>query len=102
MPYDASKDSHPFGNERVTREQQAKKIAVVTADAGDLPAYAKALRVFVPSGTANPTVTVLLVGMADGDTPVELDFPEGLTYEPLLVRRVTAIASGVVVHALYD
>lgn len=98
MAYDVTKDQFPYTSGTYS---QGKRIVAVTAAAAELATYAKALRVFVPTGTSSPTVTVVLVGDADG-SPVQLSYPEGLTYEPLFVRRVTAIASGVVVHAVYD
>lgn len=79
----------------------AKAAAVLPSDTADLPAYAKALRIFVPSTipTASVVVTPLL---ADDDTgTVTLHVTAGVTFEPLSVRRVwaTGTTAGLVITA---
>jgi hypothetical protein len=80
---------------------QGTKIAAVAASATPFAEPAKSLRVYVPTGTATPTVTVIAYG-DETNTPIALTYPEGLSYEQLVVKAVTAIAAGVVVHRLFD
>lgn len=74
---------------------------VVPADGADLPAYARALRVFVPFSLAEATLRVTPVLAADDAATVTLKFGTGLSYEPLSVRRVwaTGTTPGLDIHA---
>ena len=102
MPYDASRD--PLARRASGASSPGRAAHVATpSDTADLTVYAKALRVYVPAGTATPMVRVTPVeAVNDGDT-VDLPFTEGLTVEPLGVRRIWAsgTSAGITIHTYH-
>lgn len=98
MPYHPAQD--PFSTMPSAPSIPARRGFVVTpSDSQPLVTYAKALRVYVPSGTATLRVTPVL-HTNDNDT-ITLSFTAGVTIEPLSVRQVwsTGTSAGLQIHA---
>lgn len=99
--YDASKDG--FSSNAPSASAPARRcVAVTPSDSVNLPAYAKALRIYVPTSIAEATVKITpLDAPDDSSDAVTLKFPSGLTIEPLGVRRVWAAGTtaGIEIHA---
>lgn len=102
MAYDPTKDA--FRDQSAAVAAPARLcVAVTPSDAAALAAYAKALRVYVPSGVAGGVATVRVTpvrAVNDTDT-VTLSFVPGTTIEPLAVRQVwaTGTTGGIEIHA---
>ena len=93
--------NNPHANWSASPTSPARMALEVTPDdATDLPETAKALRIWNPSD-AMAAIAVQPVSAGDGDAPVVLMVPPGLTVEPLAVRRVLATGTdgALVVHA---
>jgi hypothetical protein len=100
MPYERLRD--PYANHARSPLTPGRKASVVTASATDFTLYPKALRVFVPAGTAAPSITVQPSDNADGGT-VQVPLGEGVTIlDWCQVRAVTAIVAGVTVIRIDD
>jgi hypothetical protein len=83
----------------------ATRAALVTpSDTEQLTRYAKMLRVYVPSATAEATVKITPLTALDDSEAVTLNFASGLTYELIAVRKVwaTGTTSGLTIHALTE
>jgi len=96
MPYDPKKD----GRVGVGNPNPVRRIALITPADAELAEYAKAMRV-INTGSGVATVRVLPTDALDGAT-VDLDYPVGLTVEPLGVRQILATgttASGLKIWA---
>lgn len=95
MPYNPALD--PFSRQPDSRITPGRRFTTVTPGAGEFTLYPKALAIWVPAGTVNPTVTVLPAENTDGATEV-INLAEGRTIlDWVVVRAVTAAAAGVVV-----
>lgn len=92
---------NPFTHLTRSAEAPALDAAAVTPSNGsDLPAYAKALRIYNP-GTGAATLRVTYAGQDNDAVVVDLTVPPGLTIEPSSVRRVwaTGTTPGLSIHA---
>jgi hypothetical protein len=100
MPYVASLD--PYCNVAAGVLSFGRRLSIVTPGPSDFTVYPKALTVWVPVGTSNPTITILPCGNADGATEV-IDLPVGRSLiNWVQVRAVTAAAAGVIVRRIDD
>lgn len=101
MPRSTLPAINPFEAQAATSASPARNAALAGFnDANDLAVYAKALRVFNPTG-ATAMLRVTYAGEASDAVFVDLPFPAGLTIEPSSVRRIWATGSNaaLVVHA---
>jgi hypothetical protein len=96
MPYSSASDK--FAN--VSPERSGPSVDAVqltsamVSDTADLPTYAKALRIYVPSTGSAVTITVTPLGAASDTISVPITVPPGgVTYEPISVRRIWATGS---------
>jgi flagellar biosynthesis protein FliQ len=102
VAYDRTKDN--YRDQSASFAAQARLcVAVTPSDAAALAAYAKALRIYVPSSVPGGVATVRVTpiqAVNDSDT-VTLSFVPGVTIEPLAVRQVwaTGTTAGVELHA---
>jgi hypothetical protein len=100
MPYVPASD--PFATYARSQLTPGSRASVVTASAAEFATYPKALRIYVPAGTASPSITVLPAENVDGVT-VLVPLSEGETVlDWCQVRAVTAIAAGVSVIRIDD
>ena len=93
--------TNPYETWSASPTSPARLLATIIPDDGaDLSEPAKALRIWNPSENS-ATVSLLPLSAADGDPPVVLLVPPGLTVEPLMVRRVlaTGTTDGLTLHA---
>ena len=90
MPYERSIDAYQGAN----NSSSGRRVDLITPGT-PLTTYPKALRVFSAAGC---TLTVVPVdAILDTDTVV-LEFPEGLAYEPLVVRAVNSATGSPTIH----
>jgi hypothetical protein len=102
VAYDPTKDAFHDQTAAISAPAQLC-VAVTPSDSAALAAYAKALRVYVPSAVAGGVATVRVTPLRtinDTDT-VTLSFVPGTTIEPLAVRQVwsTGTTGGIEIHA---
>lgn len=97
--YNTSRD--PYASiSRSPSEPSPLAQAVTPNDGADLAVYCKAFRVFVPLSVPVASVRVTpLLANDDLDT-LTLSFPQGLSCEPLAIRKVwaTGTTAGVEIH----
>lgn len=99
--YDPAKDG--FSTNAPSSSTPARQsVAVTPNDAQNLPAYAKALRVYVPASIAEASLNITPLNAADDSSDaVTLKFPSGVWVEPQGARRVwaTGTTAGIEIHA---
>ncbi|PPD16085.1 MAG: hypothetical protein CTY25_03685 [Methylobacterium sp.] len=97
--YDPTRDPYAAVS-RSPSEPGAVAQALTPNDGADLPLYCKAFRVYVPLSLQGASVRVTPVLANDDLATVTLSFPQGISYEPLSIRRIwaTGTSTGIEIH----
>ena len=96
MPYTESSDKMSWqAEDRSTPGVDViQLVSGMESDTVDLPVYAKALRIFVPSTGSGVRLLVTPVGAATDAATVPISVPPGaFSYEAIAVRRIWATGS---------
>ena len=97
MPYDSTKD--PLSKQYARAQAPGRYAYLATAAASELPVYGKP-RIY-NSNAAPATVTVVAAEEPTDTNTITLTVPpNSVVTEGLVVRRLTAIGTGVTVHIL--
>jgi hypothetical protein len=96
MPYTAASDN--FAHVTPDRSGPAVDAILLTpalvSDTTDLPTYAKALRIYVPSGGSPVTLTVTPLAAGSDTISMPITVPAGgVFYEAISVRRIWSTGS---------
>lgn len=101
MAFDLAKD---IARDRPERASAPGRDAFpIASAAGELPVYAKALRIYVPSALSEASIVVYCVKDGAAAVARTLKYPPGRHIEPLEVWKVgTITGAGVEVHGYAD